>query len=245
VLSPLGSEEPARTRPVWQRSIPIVLLATGLVLFFAFGLQRYLTLSSLRAHRVLLLGYVAAHPVFAAGLYASVYTAIAAFGVPGGTVLSITGGFLFGAIEAAALATCAETLGGTILFLAARTAFADYFRLRMGPRVQRFEDGFNRNAFSYLLVSRLIPMFPFPLVNVASGLLGVNARTFIVATFIGIAPATFVFAGLGRGLGRVFDKHKPLDMHLIFQAQILYPLIGLAILALVPPMVQALRRRRG
>jgi len=223
----------------------MVLLAMGLIAFFALGLQKYLSLESLRDHRAMLLGYVHAHPFEAAALYATLYVGIIAFSIPGGTIMTISGGFLFGTLEAATLATCSATLGGTILFLATKTALADYFRTRMGPRVQRFEDGFNRNAFSYLFVSRLIPMFPFPIVNIASGLLGVHARTFIVATFTGIIPATVVFAGLGSGLGKLFDKGIEPNMHLLLRPQILLPLLGLSVLALIPPIWRAITVRRG
>jgi uncharacterized membrane protein YdjX (TVP38/TMEM64 family) len=219
-------------------------LALGLVLVFAFGLQHYLSLQMLRTNRALLLDYVHSHALFAAGLYLLVYVAIIAFAVPGGTIMTIAGGFLFGTLEAASLATFGATVGGTILFLAAKTALADWFRTRMGPRVQRFEDGFNKNAFSYLFVSRLIPMFPFPIVNIAAGLIGVNTRTFVIATFFGIIPATVVFAGLGSGLGKLFDQgHEP-NLGLIFEPQILYPLLGLAALALIPVIWRAIMARR-
>jgi uncharacterized membrane protein YdjX (TVP38/TMEM64 family) len=237
-------EAQVSVRPLWQRFIPIALLAAGLVTFFALGLQHYLSLQSLRDHRALLLGYVGAHPVLAAASYAAIYVSIIAFSVPGGTIMTIAGGFLFGTFEAATLATCSATLGGTILFLATKTALADYFRTRMGPRVRRFEDGFNRNAFSYLFVSRLIPMFPFPIVNIASGLLDVKASTFIIATFTGIIPATVVFAGLGSGLGKLFDKGVAPNMHLFLRPQILLPVAGLAILALIPPIWRAIASRR-
>jgi uncharacterized membrane protein YdjX (TVP38/TMEM64 family) len=234
----------APIRPLWQRFVPIGLLVLGLILFFALGLQHYLALDSLKAHRAALLAFVALHPLLAPAAYGAVYVAIIAFSIPGGTILTIAGGFLFGTLEAASLATCSATLGGTILFLATRTALADFFRARMGPRLIRFEDGFNRNAFSYLFASRLIPMFPFPIVNIASGLLGVNARTFVVATFLGIIPATVVFAGLGSGLGTLFDRGAEPNLHLIFEPRIFLPLIGLAILALIPPLWRALAAAR-
>jgi len=234
----------APKRPLWQRFVPIGLLALGLVVFFSLGLQRYLSLDSLKAHRAALLDFVAIHPLMAPALYSAVYVAVIAFSIPGGTILTIAGGFLFGTLEAAFLATCSATLGGSILFLATRTALADFFRARMGPRLIRFEDGFNRNAFSYLFASRLIPMFPFPIVNIASGLLGVNARTFVLATFLGIIPATVVFAGLGSGLGTLFDRGAEPNLHLIFEPQIFLPLIGLAILALIPPVWRAVAAAR-
>jgi len=239
------SDPTSNARISWRRILPLALLLAGLAAFFALGLEHYLSLQSLRDHRHALLGYVAARPLLAPALYALVYVSIIAFSVPGGTILTIAGGFLFGTIEAATLATCSATLGGTILYLATRTALADYFRTRMGPRVQRFEDGFNSNAFSYLFVSRLIPMFPFPIVNIASGLLGVKTRIFVLATFLGIIPATVVFAGLGSGLGKLFDQGRQPNLHLIFAPQIFIPLIGLAILALIPPVWRAIAARRS
>lgn len=232
-------------RPLWQRAIPIAVLAAGLVTFFALGLQHYLSLESLRANRLLLLGYVHAHPVQAAALFTLVYVGVVAFSIPGGTILTISAGFLFGTVEAAILGTCSATIGGTILFLATKTALADYFRARMGPRLQRFEDGFNKNAFSYLFVSRLIPMFPFPIVNIASGLLGVKTRIFASATFLGIIPATVVFAGLGSGLGKLFDRGIKPDLHLMLRPQILIPLAGLAVLAMIPPIWRAIANWRA
>jgi uncharacterized membrane protein YdjX (TVP38/TMEM64 family) len=244
VDAPPEPDPTSRGRISWRRVLPLALLLAGLSAFFALGLQHYLSLQSLRDHRHALLGYVAARPVLAPALYALLYVSIIAFSVPGGTILTIAGGFLFGMIEAASIATCSATIGGTILFLATRTALADYFRARMGPRLQRFEDGFNTKAFSYLFASRLIPMFPFPMVNIASGLLGVKTRTFVLATFLGIIPATVVFAGLGSGLGKLFDQGREPNLRLIFAPQIFYPLIGLAILALIPPVWRAIATRR-
>jgi uncharacterized membrane protein YdjX (TVP38/TMEM64 family) len=115
----------------------------------------------------------------------------------------------------------------------------------MGPRLRQFEDGFNKSAFSYVFASRLIPMFPFPIVNIASGLLGVKTRIFASATFLGIIPATVVFAGLGSGLGKLFDRGIKPDLYILQRPQILIPLLGLAILALIPPVWRAIAARRA
>jgi uncharacterized membrane protein YdjX (TVP38/TMEM64 family) len=235
---------------VWQRVLPIAVLAVGLGVFSYLGYWHYVfppenALQTIRANRSLLLAYEHAHPVLAAALFALIYTGLVAFSIPGGTILTIAGGFLFGTLEASILGTCSATVGGTILFLATRTALADYFRARMGPRLRHFEDGFNKSAFSYVFASRLIPMFPFPIVNIASGLLGVKTRIFASATFLGIIPATVVFAGLGSGLGKLFDRGIKPDLYLLQRPQILIPLTGLAVLALIPPVWRAIAARRA
>jgi uncharacterized membrane protein YdjX (TVP38/TMEM64 family) len=226
-----------------RRFLPIAALLLGLVLFFALRLQRYVTLDSLKSHRAALVTYVAAHPFLSAECFAGLYTLLVACSVPISGVLTIAGGFLFGVIEGSVLVFLAATLGATILFLAAKTAFAEVIRARFGARFAAMEDGFRHNAFSYLLVLRLVPIFPFFLVNLGAGVLGVRARTYVVATALGIIPGTVVYAGLGDGLGAIFDAGGAPDLHLIFAPRILMPLLGLALLALLPVFLR--RTPRG
>ena len=128
----------------------------------------------------------------------------------------------------------AATCGATLIFLAARYAFADYFHAKAGPALHRMEDGFRKNAMSYLLFLRLVPVFPFWLVNLVPALLGVPMRTYIIATFFGIMPGSLVFCWVGSGLGVVLDQGEKPDLGIIFEPAILYPMIGLAILSLIP-----------
>ena len=147
-------------------------------------------------------------------------------------------------IGTAALAlSLGATAGATVLFLAARYAFADYLRAKAGPAIRRMERGFNENALSYLLFLRLVPVFPFFLVNLAPAFLGVRLGTYVVATAIGIVPGTVVYALVGDGLGAVLDAGLRLDAGIIFQPRFLAPIVGLALLALLPIAYKKLRRR--
>ena len=128
----------------------------------------------------------------------------------------------------------AATAGATILFVAAKTALGDPLRARAGPFLKRMEDGFRENALSYLLVLRLIPAFPFFVVNLVPAFLGVRIETYVLGTFIGIIPGTFVYASVGSGLGAIFDSGEHFSVNSILNNEILSALVGLAILALLP-----------
>jgi uncharacterized membrane protein YdjX (TVP38/TMEM64 family) len=227
-----------------MRLLPLLVLVAGLGAFFALGLQHYVTFEALAHHREMLLAWVAAHRLAAPIVYVIVYVVAVALSVPGGIWLTITGGFLFGTIAGSAYTVIGATLGAMAVFLAARSAVGDLLlRARAGTALQRMEEGFRRDAFNYLLVLRLVPLFPFFLVNLVPAFLGVPLRTYVAATVLGIIPAVFVFASVGNGLGAVFDTggEKP---HLL-TAPVLLPLVGLAVLALIPVVYRAVKRRRG
>jgi uncharacterized membrane protein YdjX (TVP38/TMEM64 family) len=219
------------------------LALLGLVgLVYASGVHRHVDVATLDAHRDTLTAFVGAHPVPAALLYILVYAAATAVSVPGAAVLTITGGFLFGTVVGAGLAVLGATAGAVAIFLVARTSLGEPLRARAGPWLERMRRGFQENAFSYLLVLRLIPLFPFWLVNVVPALLGMGLGAYALATLIGIVPGSLVFASLGNGLGALLDAGEEPDLGIVFDPQILLPLLGLALLALLPV---AYRRWRG
>lgn len=218
----------------FRRFLPLLILVAGLAVFFALGLERYATLDTLRDNRQAVSAWVADNWLLATFLYVVTYIVIVAFSLPAGLIATLTGGFLFGTVFGGLLAVIGATIGATAIFLAARTALGDALRTKAGPGLKRIEQGFGENAFNYLLVLRLVPLFPFFLVNLAPAFLGVRLRTYIAATFAGIIPATFVFASLGNGLGAVFDAGRDPDLGLIFEPQIIGPILALAVLALVP-----------
>lgn len=217
-----------------RRFLPLLILAAGLGAFFALGLDRYVTLDTLRDNRQTLSAWVAENWALAAFIYVLAYIAMVAFSLPGGLVATLTGGFLFGTIFGGVLTVFGATVGATAIFLAAKTALGETLREKAGPKLRKLEDGFGKNAFSYMLVLRLVPVFPFFLVNLAPAFLGVPLRTYVVATFLGIIPGTFVFASLGNGLGAIFDAGRDPDLGLIFEPEILGPILALALLALLP-----------
>lgn len=215
------------------------------VLFFAFGLQRYVSLDVVRAYRADLNAFVAAHRVIAAAIYMLVYIAAVALSLPVGLVLTLTGGFLFGALLATGLIAVAATIGATLLFLIARSTLGAALRAKAGPFLKKLEAGFRENAFSYLLVLRLVPVVPFSIVNLVPALLGVPLGIYFGATALGIVPGTFVFASFGAGLGQIFDEGGMVSVGAILTPGILAGLIGLAVLALIPVAIKKIKKWRG
>lgn len=227
-----------KTRLSLSRAAPLVILIAGLIAFFALGLHNYLSFEILRENTEMLSLWVERSYVLAASAYILVYVIVVAFSLPGGAVMSMTGGFLFGWIAGIFYILIGATIGATVLFLAAKTALGDALRNRTKGAIRKLEDGFRENAFNYLLFLRLVPALPFWIVNLVPAFLGVSLRTYVLATFIGIIPGAAVYSSIGNGLGAVFDEGGTPDLGLIFNPQILIPIIALAVLALVPVLYQ-------
>ena len=232
-------------RPLWRRIWPLGLLLVGLGLFFALGLDRYLSFQTLADHRDWLMAQVREVPVLAALAYMLAYAAVAAFSIPGGAVLTILGGFLFGTWLGTTYAVTGATLGSIAVFLAARTALGDAMRARAGGAVQRMRQGFQENALSYLLFLRLIPVFPFWLVNLVPALVGVPLGTYVLGTFAGIIPGTLVYASVGNGLDALVTAGGTPGLGIIFQPAILGPIVGLGLLSLLPVAYKKWKARRA
>ena len=236
--------EPPRSK-LWKRLAPVGALAVLAAIVFAFGLDDYLSFEALREHRAALRGWVAEYGAIAALVYVAVYAAGVAVSLPGAVFMTLAGGFLFGAALGTLYTVVAATLGATAIFLVARTALGDSLRARAGPWMARLEDGFRGNALSYLLALRLIPLFPFWLVNLAPAVLGVRLGVFIAATGVGIVPGTFVFCLAGAGLGGVFDAGEAFSIDAVLTPEILAALVGLAALSLAPILYKRAKARRG
>lgn len=227
-----------------RRFLPLVVLALGLGVFFALGLDRHVSFQALKEHRAELLEFVRASPVTGILVFAALYVAVVAFSLPGGAVMTIAGGFLFGPVLATSVVVISATIGASIVFIAAKTALGDALRARAGPFLARMEAGFGENALSYLLVLRLVPIFPFFIVNIVPAFLGVTLRTFFIGTLIGIVPGTFVYATVGAGLGSVFDAGDEFTAKGVLTTEIIIALVGLALLALLPVAYKWLKTRR-
>jgi uncharacterized membrane protein YdjX (TVP38/TMEM64 family) len=181
----------------------LALFVGGIVLFFALGGQKYLNLETLKANRDALIQYTEQHYVSAFVIGFLIYTISTALSLPGGLILSLAMGLVFGKWAGTLLIVLAATLGATLVFLAARYLFADLARKKIGGLAKKINEGFTEDAFNYLLFLRLVPLFPFWLVNLAPAFTNVSLKTYVTATAIGILPGTFVFANLGQNLGRV------------------------------------------
>lgn len=243
IAGPMNEPETKRAkRFTLGRVAPLAIIIAAFVAFFAFGLDEYVSFTALKAHRDTLAGLVAAYGTWSVFVFIVLYAAAITVSLPGGAVLTIAGGFLFGTILGTTYVVVGASIGATALFLAARTALGEPLRARTGPALKRMEKGFQQNAFSYLMFLRLIPVFPFWLVNLAPAFLGVPLRTYVVTTVIGIIPGTFVYASVGNGLGALFDAGKMPDLGIIFEPDILIPIVGLAVLSLLPVAYKKLKR---
>ncbi|MBT3793093.1 MAG: TVP38/TMEM64 family protein [Rhodospirillales bacterium] len=240
------SEDPVRTKPTFSlgRLVPLGVMAAALIAFFALDLNQYLNFGALKDHQETLSGFVASNAILAAVLFIVIYAVSTAISLPGGAILTIAGGFLFGTLIGTVYVVIGASLGATGLFLAARTALGEPLRARAGPQLQRMEKGFRENAFSYLLFLRLIPIFPFWLVNLVPAFLGVPIGTYFIGTLIGIIPGSFVFASVGNGLGALFAAGKTPDLGIIFAPDILIPIAGLGLLALVPVLYKRFKDKK-
>ena len=263
------------------RLIPLLVLVAGLGLFFALDGPTYISFDAFHKHRAVLIGWIHAHGVVSALVFIGIYAAVTAFSLPIAALLTIGAGFLFGSALAedfpagfreSLIATfgasapgvagtvvttlyviVGATLGATALFLAARYAFADLLRAKAGNAVRKLEDGFRENELSYMLILRLIPVFPFWLINLAPAFLGVSLRSYLIGTFIGIIPGTFVYALVGNGLGSVFAEcdlqpekicEAPDLAAFLGQPSIILPIVGLIVLAALPIAHRKLKGRR-
>ncbi len=227
--------EAAKPESSWiKRFLPLGVLALAIGAVFASGLHQYLTFESLKENREALLGFVDRNPLVAPLAFVSIYAVATALSLPGGAVLTIAGGFMFGIWLGGLCVVIGATIGATAIFLIAKTALGSALRDKAGPWLSKMEAGFKENALSYLLVLRLVPLFPFWLVNLVPAFLGVALGTYVLGTFLGIIPGSLVFASVGNGLGAVFDAGETPDLGVIFKPAILGPILALSLLALVP-----------
>lgn len=222
--------------------VPLLLLAGIGIGLWQSGLLHELSWGSLARHQAQLLSTVAANRLLAGVVYVGLYAALVALSVPEGAVVTAAGGLLFGTLIGGALAVIGATIGAVILFLVARTAFAEFMARRARGLIERLRPGLQRNGFSYLLALRLVPAVPFWLVNLGAALCGMRLLPYASATLLGIIPATFVFAWIGEGVGSVLAAGGKPDLTLIFSPRILFPLLALAALALTPVWARRFRR---
>jgi uncharacterized membrane protein YdjX (TVP38/TMEM64 family) len=225
-----------------QRFWPVILLGTLLALFFYFRLDRYLSFESLKSNRALLLSWTEQHHATSLLTFALIYMLAVAISIPGAWFLTLTAGFLFGPISGTLLVICSATLGAFVVYLAVKYTLRDWVAKKTTRWLKTMEQGFQDNAFSYLLFLRLVPLFPFWLVNIVPALLGIAPRTYLTATFIGIIPGSFVYVLVGNGLGHVFDANQTPNLAILKDPVVLFPLIALGLLALVPIIYRKVKK---
>jgi uncharacterized membrane protein YdjX (TVP38/TMEM64 family) len=243
-----------------RRWAPLGILLAAIAAAYLAGLQDYLSLEAIAENRDALIGFVTGNLVAALAIYAVVYAVSVALSLPGAAFLTILGGFLFGWFGGGLLTVFAATAGATLVFLVARTSLGEALASRAGPWMSRLSKGFREDAFHYLLFLRLVPVFPFWLVNIAPALAGVGLGTYVLTTFVGIIPGTFAFSFVGSGLDSVIMAQKQkyqacldanpardcefmLDPGALITPEILAAMAALGIVALIPVIWKKLRRR--
>ncbi len=238
---------PTERRFSVRRMWPLGVLALGTATVFALGVDEYLTVEALRANHDALKAFVAEHALAAPLGFMALYAAAVAFSLPGGAAMTVAGGFLFGSVIGTGWVVIAATIGATAVFLIARSTLGDALRARAGAWLVRLSLGFRENALSYLLTLRLIPLFPFFVVNLVPAFLGVPLRTYVVGTFVGIIPGSFVYTSIGAGLGSLFDVETGGTVSLagVLTPEIVVALVGLAALSLAPVAYKRLKAQRA
>lgn len=217
-----------------RRLIAPVALIGLIAAVWLLGLNDRLSWSALARHEASLHAWVAVHPWLAPCLFLATYVASVTLSLPQASLLTLTGGVLFGTVAGGTLAVAGATAGAVLLFLVARLAVPGLMPTRGGAALARLQAELRQNGFSYLLALRLIPIVPFWLVNLAAALSGMRLGQFAAATFVGIMPATFVIASLGADLGGVLGRGARPDLGLLLSWPVLTPLLLLALLALTP-----------
>ena len=244
-LAPPASEPVAApAKPLWKRLLPLGVIGLALAAFFALGGPDYVSVDSLRDNRDALAALVADNFLLVFLGFIALYALLVGISFPGAGLLSIFGGFLFGTLTGAAGIVVGATLGATAIFLAARYALGDALRARAGPYMAKFEDGLKENELSYLFILRLVPLFPFFIVNIVPALFGVRLRNYVLSTLLGIIPGSLVYASVGAGIGAVFDAGEDVQLSgLMLQPKVILPIVGLIALSLVPVLYKKLRAK--
>ena len=260
-ITRMSATPPSANRPrsLTRRLMPLIVVV--LLAGAGYFIVRHggISLDALVRHRVAVDAFVSEHRVLAVLAYIALYIVVVTLSLPGAVFLTVTGGFLFGLVVGASAAVIGATTGATLIFLVARTALGEPLLRRAGPRAAQLARGFRDDAFSYLLFLRLVPVFPFFLVNLAPAFAGVRLAPFVAATVLGVIPGALVYAFAGTGLDSVIAAQQVAnrdclaagssDCHMIFDAkdiltpQLMGALIALGLLALVPVVVKRLRAR--
>ena len=237
------TDEGRRSLRHWAKiALLPLILGASIASYFLLRASGLLNYQNLAANHEWLLARVAENPIGIALGFVGAYALFVALSFPGAAFRTMASGFLFGPALGTIYAVIGATLGATILFVIARASFKELFRNQHEGRLRKLADSFSRNALNYLLFLRLVPLFPFWIVNLAAAYVGMRIRIFALATFFGIIPGTLVFSSMGSGLGDLLDQGEMPEIGIVFAPNIFLPLLGLAILALAPVFVQRLRR---
>ncbi|WP_417268884.1 TVP38/TMEM64 family protein [Celeribacter sp.] len=230
--------DPPKSRRHTAPLVILIAIAFGLAVLF----RDSLSFEALAENREVLLAYRDAHYGLSVALFIAAYTSIVAFSLPGATIATLTGGFLFATFPGALFNILGATSGACLLFLAARWGLGDWLSAKMeagSERTQRIKRGLDENQWSMLFLMRLAPVVPFFVANLLPALLGASFHRFAISTAVGIIPGTVIYTSVGAGLGKVFEAGTTPDLGLIFEPHILLPILGLCALAILPMFLKS------
>ncbi len=242
------------------RWLPLAIVAGLMVLVFAMGWHKYLSFKTIGLNYEALQSFIGQNLLVAVLIFMAVYIAVVALSLPGGLVMTMSGGLLFGWQLGVPITVVAATIGATIIFLVAKTSFGEALAAKAGPWLGKLRDGFQENALSYLLFLRLVPAFPFVVVNLAPAVLGVPLKTYILGTFFGIIPGTAAYSIAGAGLGSVVEAQNKsynacvsakgaenctysIDFSALVTKELVFAGIALGIVALIPVVINYVKKR--
>lgn len=227
------------------RFIPLGILVVIAAAILFSGAVDKLSLEALRANESALRAFVSERRLPALAIFIAVYAVATAVSLPGGLVLTLAGGFLFGTWLGGTATVIGATMGAVAVFYAVRTSLGESLKRRAessGGRLKGFIDGMAAGAFGYILTLRLIPAVPFWIVNVAAGLAHAPIGAYTLATLIGIIPATFIYSAIGAGIGELVARGEAPDLGVLFSPEILLPLVALGVLTLGTTIYRHRRR---
>jgi uncharacterized membrane protein YdjX (TVP38/TMEM64 family) len=240
------SNNSLRPRPSWVRHVPLVgILVAAIIGYWSLG--DVISFEVLQQNRESLVAFRDSHFVGLAACFVGAYFLIVALSLPGASVASVTGGFLFGLSLGTVLNVMSATLGACVIFLAARLGLGRVLSSKIEASdgaLKNLKNGLHKNEVSYLFLMRLVPIVPFFVANLLPALVGVKFKNFFVTTVLGIIPGGLVFSWIGVGLGEVFDRGQRPDLSLLWEPQIIGPIFGLCLLAILPLLLKKLRSKR-
>ncbi len=214
--------------------IPLITLFLLFLLFLHFDLQGYLNFDFLREQRAVLDLWIKKHYVLAPLAFSGIFIISVAIAIPAALILKVAAGFLFGFPLGAIYVLFSSTIGASLLFLSVKLAFCNLLNQKTNKWKDKLQLGFQQNPFLYLIILRIIPIFPFFIINIVAGALNVKTRTFIYATLLGGIPCTVIYTLIGNSLGQIINQNQSLSLNLIFTPNLLILFFILACLCLLP-----------
>lgn len=256
---------PTSDKSMIRRFAPLIVIVAVMATAFNFGLHEYLSIRSIALNLEQMRAFLAENYLTSIAIFIGVYILVAALSIPGGLILTIAGGLLFGWVIGTLATVIGATIGATLIFLVAKTSLGETLRAKAGPWLDEFQKGFDEDAFSYLMFLRLVPAFPFWLVNLAPAFLGVKLSTYVITTFFGIIPGSLAYSFLGQGFESVITAQRDsyqaclaeqgpeaastingckfeLDASSLVTTEILIAFLLLSLVALTPVAIKRLRK---